>query len=206
MPPQIGSAVRIGGHFSLMLFSKQYLELAERGLRDRAEDVVLSVVYVQRHCLELIVKDLILACFHVYELQLVTGEAASQVKPPDWEHEFKKLVPSLKSAINAIGYGAPNEIEALALLAQKYVDLENGSRERFRYAHVEKFQTNKAPPHSFESPLEIPVHDLQQSLRDVYRRCADIDNERSLLMQLYDECTAQFQKAVSLGKIDLGDL
>jgi hypothetical protein len=91
----------------------------------------------------------------------------------------------------------------LARLAEKYVDLEAGSRERFRYAYVERFVNGKAPPHSFEEPIEIPVLDLQSELRQVYRDCADIDNDRSLYIQLYQEAGALFQKAVELGNITL---
>ncbi len=191
-----------------MLFSKQYLMLAERGLKEdpsgTARDVVLSVAYVQRHCLELIIKDLILGCFQISELQPLAGEAPAAVKPPGWLHEFEKLVPNLRQALGSVGYGSAPEIGPLAKLAQKYIDLERGSPERFRYAHVEKFVNGKAPPHSFEQAVDIPVHDLQAELRAVYRDCGDLDNERSLYIQLYDESGALFQKAVELGNIDLG--
>jgi hypothetical protein len=193
-----------------MLFSKQYLELAERGLKDHgaggAADVVLSVVYVQRHCLELIVKDLMLACFHISELQAFAGEPPGNLKPPGWGHEFESLVPSLEKTLAAVGYTSAPEVPPLAALAQKYFDLERGSPERFRYATVGKFVNGKAPPHSFEKPIEIPVHDLQLELRRVHRDCGDIDNEKSLYIQLYEETEALFQKAVNLGNIDLSDI
>jgi hypothetical protein len=204
------SAVRIGGPLSLMLFSKQYLTLAERGLKEdptgTAADVVLSVVYVQRHCLELIMKDLVLACFHISELQPLAGEPYAAVDPPGWGHEFERLVPNLKKALASVGYASAPEILPLATLAEQYVNLERGSRERFRYAHVDKFVNGKAPPHSFEHPVNIPVHDLQADLRQVYRDCADIDNEKSLYIQLYEESGALFQKAVELGNIDLTEI
>lgn len=166
----------------------------------------LPTVYVQRHCLELIVKDLILACFYIAEQQDLAGENRCGALPPEREHKFGKLLAQLKRSLIEVGYGRPAQLSSLEALALRFTRLERGSRERFRYALPDPFKDGKAPRHSFEKPVEIPVHELQEALRQVHHDCVDIDNDESLLRQLYDESGALFEKAARLGRVGLRDM
>jgi hypothetical protein len=105
------STVRIGGLFSLMLFPKQYLELAERGLRG-PEGPRHSLRGLRPAALSRTdVKDLILACYHISELQPLAGEGRTPVEPPDWKHKFETLVPALTKALQTVGFGTPFAID-----------------------------------------------------------------------------------------------
>src|SRR5205807_636340 len=98
---------RFGGEEWMPLYSRFYVRaaasLVEQSGRtgNGADDLVLPILYLQRHAVELIIKDAILACFHLDEARFVAGKGERRVKPPAFDHDLPSLVSRLRGALEA---------------------------------------------------------------------------------------------------------
>ncbi|RYZ42731.1 MAG: hypothetical protein EOO71_06730 [Myxococcaceae bacterium] len=153
---------------------------------ENVQRLVLPVLYVQRHCLEIIIKDLILACFHIDEARSISGDIRVGIKPPDFNHDLVQLAENLEERLGRLQIDARAQITQIQALAKSFSTLENGSPERFRYAYVEKFKEGQAPPFGFPNELFVPIHVLQAGLKETHEACAKIDNPSSLFRKLYE--------------------
>ena len=199
----------IGGDDWPPLFAQFYLRAAQM-LLDKTEaegfpDVALPILYLQRHCLELVIKDLTLGCFHLQEARSLASPSLLRITPPKWEHDLPYLVNTLAKNLNQLQVSAESELSSLSLLATEFAKIENGSHERLRYAYVEPFKAGLAPPTSFPTKLDIPVGALQKRLEAVFKICADINIRDSFLRKLYDAAGIQVVEAIKAGRISLED-
>jgi hypothetical protein len=202
--------VLIGGRWWFAHYAEFYFEAADRltaAVSSRTLEIVaVPVLYLQRHCVELIIKDLILGCFHVDEAGEIAGENGPRIGPPDFDHDFETLLTDLTDAIAVIGYADASELDGLRTLAARLSAIEAGSAERFRYIYVRKFKNRTAPPASFERVTPIPLLDLQEELTRVFRSCDDIKDPKSLISQLYDEAGVLTIRAFQSGGLLLDDI
>jgi hypothetical protein len=200
--------VTIGGDDWVPLIARFYLEAAHSALASAVTDVQLAAValptmYLQRHCLEVMTKDLILACFHVDETSRLGGSDRAQVKPPTWEHDLPTLVDDLRKSLETVGMEASPEVAVLTELANTFGALEAGSPERFRYDRVEKFKNGVAPPYAFPQQQSVDVGQLQARLEAAYADCGDPLSPKSLCARLYQLAGVKFADAVNSGRIRL---
>jgi hypothetical protein len=194
--------VTIGGEDWMPLYSRFYLTAAQTLITVSGDnvlsDVALPILYVQRHCLELVIKDLILGCFHLAEALNAAGTERIEVNPPPWDHDLLALVDVLQRALLGVKFRPDQELSAILQLAKQLAALERGSPERFRYVSVEPFRKQRrAPPTGFPNVCLADLGGLQRDLANVYLICADIENRVSLWRRLYDAAGTSMANAMN---------
>ena len=207
MGTQQQKIVGLGGQDWPPLFAHFYLTAARTLIAASAEkalpEVALPVLYTQRHCLELVVKDLILGCFHLDEAQTVAGKQPAGVQPPRHTHDLLRLLEGLCKDLARLNFHVSDELSAIDSLAKQFADLEDESPERFRYAYVEEFKNGKAPPTGFPEARSVDLGKLQRELEQVFSTCADVESGASLWRRLYDKAGCLVAGALNEGLISL---
>ncbi len=162
---------KVGGFWSHPDYDRSYLLAAryviECASRDqRQNEVALPVAYLQRHALEIALKDLILGARHIsadrawLEALKLDGKApVPQVPKSAFGHQLRALIAELREALAEIGYGdVPAEF---VTLADKVLAVEGTDPTRLRYA------TGVDGKESFPKPVTIPVGETQAELEQI---------------------------------------
>ena len=197
-------SIEIGGEERLPEYPHFYVEAARRLLSASGSDlgpVALPLVYLQRHCLELIIKDIHLASLFLSAAKLTSeGKWVTPERPPE-HHRLVDLVVALGQSLGEHSLTMPTGLESLA----KEMDaLESSSPDRYRYAWTRQTRKQKScgqgPEESFATPQRLPVREIQIRLEPL-ALAADIRAEDSLVFKLYSECTTVINLAVASGKL-----
>ena len=185
-------SIEIGGADWLPEYPFFYFEAARRLLSASGADlgpVALPLVYLQRQCLELIIKEMHLASLFLSAAKLTSeGKWIAPGRPPEL-HRLVDLVVALGQSLGEHSLTMPTDLESLA----KEMDaLESSSPDRYRYAWKRLTKKQKAsgqgPEESFATPQRLPVREIQNRLEPL-ALAADIRKEDSLVFKLYTECT-----------------
>lgn len=136
------AAAEVGGMWGQPNLGLAYLlaarhVIAEGEREQRLREVALPVAFLQRHAMELALKDLLETA---YEIQRDRGWLAALQQDSDAEpgvrktapfkHDFKKLRKLVRGALKAIGFDLPDDIDAMTM---KLGTVEMFDPSRFRY-------------------------------------------------------------------------
>jgi hypothetical protein len=185
-------AVTIGGMFgqpdlarSYLLAARMTIDIAVSG--NRLPDVALPVAYLQRHALELAIKDLLTAAYEIaaddaWVTALAKDHSAERTTPEavPTRHDLFFLLNRLRSALDAIGHGpVPPAIEQLVtrLHAKERVmtDEEAAAQSHARRQRVSAHDpsrlryerlTSGAP--SFPDSTRFDIAETQRLLEDAF--------------------------------------
>lgn len=127
------------------LFGPSYLESyseAWKGLLPNARKLALPILYLQRHTLELLVKDLLLGALatrselHALDDLFGTNDGAGPAEPDDFKkahttHSFGELFPCLERNLEALR--RPSIPEAFTKARQLFTDVDEDRPDRLRY-------------------------------------------------------------------------
>ena len=174
--PHRGTAI-VGGIWRAPQYALSYL-LGARLILEQAmslghmEEVALPVAFLQRHCLELGLKNLVDLARSVHAdaqrlhaLQAGIGASPPLIEPEaSWGHALPKLVIEAREALGAIAYDLPNE---LATLADDLDAAEDGHPDRFRYERVGNPRISSP---SLSASIELPLLARQERLEAVFDR------------------------------------
>jgi hypothetical protein len=180
-PPTSGRPIaEIGGVWRLPEYGLAYLLAAryviEGGDADkRQNEVALSAVYLQRHALEIALKDLIALARYVKAderwlaaLKLDLGARRPTVPEVPFKHDFTLLIGLLREALSDINYGdVPGEFISAAYRIQ---EVERNDETRTRYA------TGRDRESSFPDRIVIPVGQLQDDLEEAFAKHLHVDS------------------------------
>jgi hypothetical protein len=202
----MSASIEVGGPDRLPEYASFYFEAARRLLVASGADVqpvALPLIYLQRHCLELIIKDLLLASsFLSAAKQMAAGKKAIPERPAA-SHRLVDLVTDLRASLTGHGIPMPADLEPLA---RDLDALEGSAPDRYRYAFERWTKDQKAhglgPDESFPTAQRIPISDLQGRLELVIP-VADVRDERSLVFALYSQSTDALNQAAKSGNLTL---
>ncbi|MGH7434258.1 MAG: hypothetical protein ACRENE_01125 [Polyangiaceae bacterium] len=172
-PPTDGRPVaKVGGFWRSCEYGLAYL-LAARYVVDSAEadkrqnETALPAVHLQRHALEVALKDLIATARAVKAdgawLEALKSEPHAPrpaVAPVPRKHDLAKLVGLLRESLSEIGYG---DVPATFLsVAERIKAIERDDPSRLRYA------TDSHDEESFRERILIPIGELQDELEAAF--------------------------------------
>ncbi len=200
------SVIEIGGEDCLPEYPRAYFEAAQRLLGAPDGELILialPLIYLQRHCLELIIKDVHLASlFFAAAKHLAAGNRQGLVpdRPPE-HHRLVALVVGLRNSLAEHNIPMPSDLEPLARTMD---EIEGTSPDRYRYAFQRwtKAQKSKGegPKMSFPTPHQLPLREFQARL-GALMRVADIRSEDSLVSKFYSESTLVLNLAIASGNL-----
>lgn len=184
---------RIGGRLRQPNYLRSYLKAArilvqQARASDALNELAVACAYLQRHALELAIKDLLDTLHTIADytahLDALNHETASTAPIPADErsrktscHDLEALRSDLDAALQrqAAGHDPIQMPPDLALLVSEFARIERKRPERFRYPTVPR-QTQQGIPkakgqrprvvheQSFRKAVVIPVEDLQTRL------------------------------------------
>ena len=194
------SSIEVGGEGWLAEYPRYYFEAARKLLNSSDGDlasVALPLVYLQRHCLELMIKDIHLASSFLAAAKLMaTGKLVTPERPEN-KHCLVDLVGALRESLRENGASMPPDLEPLA---REMDALEASSPDRYRYAFQfwtkPQKKAGQGPEESFPTAQRLPVKEIQARLELLVSE-ADIRNEASLIFRLYSDCTTTLNGAVT---------
>jgi hypothetical protein len=184
--------IEVGGQDRLPEYARFYFEAARRLLNASGTDldpVALPLVYLQRHCLELIIKEIHLASSCLADAKrLAEGKQEVVARPPE-HHRLVELVDALEKSLSNHGFSAPSD---LGLLASEMDTLEEKAPGRYRYAFrrltKQQKKMGQGPDESFPNPQVLPVREIQARLEPL-ASAANYREVDSLVFKLCSECT-----------------
>jgi len=213
--------VLIGGIWSQPYYAGSYLQAA-KALVEKAhgsrqlELVAVPILYLQRHTLELVLKDLLHLMFELYDndkyVERVTSVAPRVQPPPKNEldrsqgsHDLAALASDVRrthARYCAGGYDLRPISPKLDALVAEFAALEKNDPTRLRYSTVKvedktasKQASRKRPKvlaRSFDSEVMIEVVRLQADLESLMEELQR--PEDSLFFDLYVEARPQWEQ------------
>lgn len=156
---------------------------------------VMPIAYMQRHALELALKDL---CAIVYEIDAL-GESCARkewvtAKVPNNTHVYSELITEATAALKTKGDTLPPEFQALT---KDYEKLEDGKVDRLRYPTIYVKQTKTHVPSFQEFKVDLVRRqvDLEHVLETHMSYDSDDPQERTLYEALYTTASKESQAA-----------
>jgi len=185
--------IEVGGQDEPPEYPRYYYEAARRLLSvpdGNLKDVALPIIYLQRHCLELIIKELHLASLYLAAGKRMAAEdtLVTPERPPS-KHQLLDIMKGLQDSFKEQHLDLPVDLEAFA----QYMDrLEKSSPDRYRYAYESWKKEDKnrgiAPKESFPNVESLPLRAIQGRLESLVRT-VDFRDSDSLVMQMYRALT-----------------
>jgi hypothetical protein len=198
--------IEIGGEDCLPEYPRAYFEAAQRLLSAPDGELILialPIIYLQRHCLELIIKDVHLASlFFAAAKHLAAGnrQGLAPNRPPE-HHRLVDLVVGLRNSLVEHNVSMPSDLEPLA---RSMDTIEGTSPDRYRYAFQrwtkEQKLKGEGPEMSFPTPQQLPLREFQARL-DALMPVADIRAEDSLVFKFYTESTIVLNQGIASGNL-----
>jgi len=195
-------SVTVGGEDWLPEYPRFFFEAARRLLEasgSALDAVALPLVYLQRHCVELVIKEIHLASHFVSAT--ARSALAGRLLAPEWPpalHGLVDLIALLETSLNEHGIAVPAELKSLA---SDLDALERKAPDRFRYAFrpwtKQHQKDGRGPDQSFPEAQHLPIAAIQRRLASVIR-LADFNETDSLVMTLYQMSTSNLGNAVDL--------
>ncbi|MEM9460773.1 MAG: hypothetical protein AAGF11_41805 [Myxococcota bacterium] len=153
--------------------------LGARILLDSARDddidrIVLPISYLQRHALEVGIKDAIDLAYEISfsrawlgQLHVDLGAPPPTLRRASFDHGLSRLITELDRALSSIGYDpAPPLLRAMA---DELAETEQNKPDRWRYSKV-RSQSRVGFEPSFSTPVAVPLADIQSRLETVFTR------------------------------------
>jgi hypothetical protein len=204
-PPASGS-VHVGGLIDLHFegYAKAYFDAAASLLHStcdvprRRHHLARPCIYLQRHALELLIKDVRDAADDIYQACAALTELRPVVrvdhKP---SHDLVALTGAAEAAATRAGYALPPAVRELAVSLQTF---EGPDETILRYAHGTRGQR------SFPKRVEAPIEDWQRRLGDImtsvlFRR-GDNGDDSALLNEMSHELNSLYQELYAAGLIE----
>ena len=196
---------RAGGRFRRPPYAAAYVAAA-RWTLDRAADddlldeMAMPITYLQRHSLELIIKDLlgVASDIDASRKHLDTGCHVEVAVPHD--HVLQELAALLLQRLKAVGYDCPPEIVDLA---KELSEFEDADETRTRYATGKP--KGKYSKSSFPEEVVIPLRAWQERLESLHEHVLfrdvppDPGQPHTLLEHLDREADSLFQALCHAG-------
>ena len=202
--------VMFGGLFSSPPFATAYAQAAitlydDAVKRSTMLTSAMPLLYLHRHTLELILKDLLGRLYDIREhdrlLTLLKGEMPrctsipkSDFKVLNTSHDLKDLQETVQRNLQMFRFAQlPSEITDSVC---RIVEIEDKEPSRFRYEHV--FQNNRRM-RGFPGRTSLPIkrlYELLHAILDGPYRCTQYDKrgeQESFLESLSDSQVAEFQ-------------
>lgn len=184
-------SVEVGGENRLPAYPHFYYEAARRLLESSSSDlepVALPLIYLQRHCVELAIKEIHLAS--LFLSNSIKSAKEGRLLPPSWpigSHCLVDLINQLATSLDEHQIRVPPELQSIAVDMDA---LEESAPDKYRYAfHLQtKEQKRKGhgPDASFPTPRRLPVHEFQRRLALIVK-IVDYHEPESLVMKLYSK-------------------
>ena len=175
---KMDSPIGVLGTDRLPELPRFYFEAASRLLGASDIDlapVALPLVNLQRHCLELVIKEIHLAssCLPAARL-MAKGIWSTPDRPPE-NHHLSELVDALGESLSAHHLSMPTGLESLA----REMDALSAP----------------APDARLPAPQRLPLREIQTRLESLVST-ADIFKEDSLVFRLYAECATAINSSL----------
>jgi hypothetical protein len=172
------------------------------GAKREFDHLARPCIYLQRHALELMIKDLRDLALAILESRdAVDTEREYKPPKPTHGHDLVKLVAAATTAVAQAGWTFPDEISRLA---RELAALEQGDETRLRYAKGARgdFENQR----SFSHAVNVPVEDWQRRLEAINRsltpRMSVKEGEETFLGEMAMELHCLTQRLAALGLYD----
>lgn len=168
-----GATPRIGGHFaqpdlglSYLLAARHVIEAGEA--EGRLAEVALPVAYLQRHSMEIVMKNLLAIVYGLHAdrtwldalMRDPNADRPALERPPR-EHHFERLRGVVCRALKKLDFELPEEI---AEMASKLAQADDSDPTRFRYL------TRSNGKESFPKLEVLPVVERQEELEAMFEK------------------------------------
>lgn len=163
------NTVKVGGLINPPRYLESYYE-ATRILmeNDRVDSLAMPILYLQRHTIELLLKELLNGAQSVIEMKQQIQQAKRQTlmryrKKGIKGHDLKTLLSDAEAALVALEWPVP--IPGLGELVKRFDDIEQGDETRWRYATLK--DSKPSMPCGLSEYVELPIYEIQQRLNKI---------------------------------------
>jgi len=173
LPPNQYPTIKVGGLFNQPNYLRAYHEATRLLMQAGREDVLaMPIIYLQRHTVELLLKELrdgaLAVITATQEIQAAKGQPILDFKQKNAKdlkiHHLGDLLVDVEAALSALDWKVP--IPGLHELVALCESVEHGDESRWRYASGKSGQSSFS--RSVHGDLEeLPIHEIQHRLNQI---------------------------------------